>query len=153
MHCPIQQAVGLPVNFQFSKAAWRDLVSGYCGRGCCLQQPRSSLVSLEPKWVKSLGRESQKTLGEWNFRNGKSELVPARSACLVWVCLPGLAEGFLLCLFTIPQPLLNFSSLFSRRIILLYFKDFLFFIFFGLHKVLTHVANGCMLVMSHYSTI
>lgn len=45
---------------------------------------------------KAWRRKSQKTLGEWNFRNGKSELIPAPSAAWAW----GLAEiGFLFCCF------------------------------------------------------
>lgn len=144
MHCPIQQAVGLPVNFQFSKG---------CMEGPCFRLLWERVLPTAA-WVLSslLGAQMGKELGKGEPENpGRVEFQEWQvRTCSSTVCLPGLAEGFLLCLFTIPQPLLNFSSLFSRRIILLYFKVFFFF---GLHKVLTHVANGCMLVMSHYSTI
>lgn len=63
---------------------------------CVLQSPLS--------W----GGKSQKTLGEWNFRNGKSELVPAWSSCL------GLAEvfGYAFRLLCSHNSLLKFSVLF-----------------------------------------
>ena len=44
-----------------------------------------------------------------------------------------------------PHPLLNFSSFFPEGLFYRAFK--IFFFFFALHKVLTHVANGCMLVV------
>lgn len=59
------------------------------------------------------GRKSQKTSGEWNFRNGKSKLV--QRGLVAW----GLAKGFLLCLLvgplTIPHPLVNFCSFFFLK--------------------------------------
>lgn len=55
------------------------------GRGCCLQWPGSSPVSLEPRWVKSLGKGEPENPGrvefqEWQVRTSSST-----------VCLPGLA--------------------------------------------------------------
>lgn len=98
---------------------------------------------------KAWGRESQRTPGEWNFRNGES-VVPAWSSCLgpdggvyatpfSWpvhgsptpcsISVPFLPEGLFYCTF---------------KILLLFFS--------ALHKVLTHVANGCRLVIyAHYS--
>lgn len=51
---------------------------------------------------KAWRRKSQKSLGEWNFRNGKSELIPAPSAA--W----GLAEiVFFFVLLFFVQPLVG----------------------------------------------
>lgn len=46
--------------------------------------------------------------------------------------------------WSIPPPLLNFTSFFPEG---LFYCAFRIFLFFALHKVLTHVANGCMLVV------
>lgn len=108
--------------------------------------PWSSPVSFEPRWVKgkAWGRKSQKTLGEWNFRNGESELVPAWSSSL------GLAEGFFwLCRLVRLFTQLPFKFQFSFSPAGLFYCTLnIFFFFFALHKVLTHVANGCVLVKS-----
>ena len=87
------------------------------------------------------GRKSQKTLGERNFRNGKSELVPARSSCLE----PGPGIFVVPFGWPIPHSLLNFSVFFffPPEGLFIVLSSF----FFLLHKVLTHVANGCMLVV------
>lgn len=55
--------------------------------------------------------------------------------------------GCLLCLLVgpSPHPLLNFTSFFPEGLFYCAFR--IFFFFFALHKVLTHVANGCMLVV------
>nr|KAF6314745.1 hypothetical protein mMyoMyo1_008548 [Myotis myotis] len=96
---------------------------------------------------KAWRRKSQKTLGEWNFRNGKSELIPAPSACLG----PGPdCVCFLLCLlvglFTHTHTPFKISALFFPEG-LFYCTLRIFFFFCALHKVLTHVANGCVLVI------
>lgn len=95
------------------------------------------------------GKKSQKTLGEWNFRNGKSELAPAWSGRLG----PG-REFFCFVLFLV----LPFGWLFTpppfKISVLLFFFEGLFncafkffFFFLALLKVLTHVANDCILVI------
>lgn len=86
------------------------------------------------------GRKSQKTLGERNFRNGKSELVPAWSSCLE----PGPGIFVVPFGWPIPHSLLNFSFFFSPEGLFIVLSSFFFFL---LHKVLTHVANECMLVV------
>lgn len=64
-------------------AWWRGLVSPCCGG---LLFPAGLWVLSSVFWAemgtkKAWGRESQRTPGEWNFRNGES-VVPAWSSCL-----------------------------------------------------------------------